>query len=94
MATNPIELNYRLLRCGCCFMVSLKELPICHSADPVLDTALFLKEAGIADEATIRMRLEGTDMGISYTLSDIISSSEDELDVPPKSDNRTTRRLH
>jgi hypothetical protein len=86
MTTSSINLDYRLLPCGC-FAVSLKGLPICCSPDPIVDAAIFLKQAGIADETKIRMDLEGSDVGISFFLHNVISESECELDESPKSDN-------
>lgn len=86
MTTSSINLKYRLLPCGC-VAVSLKGLPICCSADPIMDAAVVLKEAGIADETKIRMDHEGSDVGISFALKNVISEYESEPDESPRSDN-------
>jgi hypothetical protein len=92
--TSSINLESHLLPCGCCFVVSLKGIPICQSADPVVDAALILKEAGVADETTIRIKLEGSDVAAKYTLRDLISESEGEAEDLPKSDPWSKRQLH
>jgi hypothetical protein len=92
MTTSSIKLDYRLLPCGCCFLVTSKGLPICRSADPVEDTALVLQEAGVADDKIVQMRLEGSDMGISFSLHDVLSESEYEPDPSPKSDRGSQTR--
>lgn len=94
MTTSSIKLDYRLLPCGCCFLVSSKGLPICRSADPIEDAALSLKEAGVADDKTVQMHLEGSDMAISFSLRDVISEPECEPDASPKSDRGSKRQLH
>jgi hypothetical protein len=80
MTTSSIKLDYRLLPCGCCFLVTSKGLPICRSSDPIEDTALVLQEAGVADDKIVQMHLEGSDMAISFSLHDVISESEDNPD--------------
>ena len=78
MTTSSINLKYRLLPCGCCFLVTSKGLPICRSAVPIEDTALALQEAGVADDKTVQMHLEGSDMAISFSLRDVLNESEGE----------------
>lgn len=86
MTTSSINLEYRFLPCGC-VAVSLKGLPICCSADPIVDAAIVLKEAGIADDTKIRMDHEGSDVGISFSLKNVICEDEPEPDASPRSDN-------
>lgn len=90
---SSINLDYRLLPCGCCFLVTSKGLPICRSADPIVDTALFLKEAGVANDKRVRMSLEGSDMAIGFSLHDVISESEYESGESPEAD-RGPQTLH
>jgi hypothetical protein len=75
MTTSSIEFDYRPLFDTDCFVVSLKGLPICITSTPIIDTAHFLKKAGVADEAGFDMWLEGSDIGASYSVGHVISAS-------------------
>ena len=93
MTTSSIKLEYRLMPCGC-FTVSLNGLPVCHTVDPILDTALFLKEAGVAEEATVTMILEGSNIALRYSLRDVISEFECEAEASDKPDEGPQFRVH
>jgi hypothetical protein len=74
MTTSTIDLEYRLLPCGRRFVISLSGLPLCKTAVPIYDAALFLQEAGIPDETVIRFIREQSDLGITCSLRDAIST--------------------
>jgi hypothetical protein len=74
MTTFPsIDLNYRLLSDNT-FVVSLNGFVLSTSRTPVLDSALILQRAGVADDTLITLCPEGPEqVGIIYFVSSATS---------------------